>query len=62
MKKLSINLLLSISLIIFTSCSSNDTTEPTVENLKNVTDCALNYSADDNNYYIGICLDGTNSA
>ncbi len=62
MKKLSINLLLSISLIISTSCSNNDTTEPTVENLKNVTDCALNYSADDNNYYIGICLDGTNSA
>lgn len=62
MKSQTINLLLLMSVLLTTSCSNNDDTEITVVNLKNVTDCSLSFSEDDNEYVVGICLDGTNSA
>lgn len=54
-------LLLLLSILLTVSCS-NDDDAGTVENLKNVTDCSLSYSANPNEYLVGICLNGTNSA
>lgn len=55
-------LILLLFFLLTSSCSNNDDTEIIVENSKNVTDCSLSYSANPNEYVVGVCLDGTNLA
>lgn len=62
MKNQIAHIALLMSLLLVSSCSNNDDTEPIFNNSKNVTDCSLSYSANPNEYFIGVCVDGTNSA
>ncbi|MGB5819849.1 MAG: hypothetical protein WBG90_10225 [Saonia sp.] len=59
MKKQPIYLLLFVFLSFTSSCSNDDDTEPTNENLKNVTTCELTIRPDTQ---VSICIDGTDFA
>lgn len=59
MKNQTIYLLLFVILTLTTSCSNDDNTAPTIENLKNVTECGLTIEP---NTLISICVDGTDFA
>ena len=52
-------LLVFVFITISTSCTKEDDTEPTFENLKNVTDCDLTIEDDT---LVSICIDGTDYA
>ncbi len=59
MKNLTIYLLLLLFVTFTISCSSDNDIEPTIENLKNVTDCELPIKP---STAIAICVDGTDFA
>ena len=59
MKNRTIYLLLLVLIALTTSCSNDDDTEPTIENLKNVTDCEITIQPDT---LASICVDGTDFA
>jgi len=59
MKNVTLYAILMLFGLLITSCSSNDDDEIAIENLKNVTDCSLSFSANANEDFVGICLDGT---
>ncbi len=59
MKNRSIYLLLIVFVTFLTSCSNNDDTEATVENLKNITDCEITIES---GTLTSICVDGTDFA
>ena len=59
MKKV-LNILIIVTLLTTVSCDNDDSV---VElNPNSVTDCSLSYTVDLDQYFVGICLDGTNSA
>jgi hypothetical protein len=58
MKNQTIFLFLFALVTLTISCTKNDDSEPTVENLRNFTDCELNTDPEFN----GICLNGSNTA
>jgi hypothetical protein len=59
MNKQTIYSVLLVLVVIATSCSNDDDTEPTIGNLKDVTDCEI---AIETNTLASICVDGTDFA